>query len=96
LTIKLFSGPQPIPGNAADMPPHDTRRFRAAAVHARRISPGPLGELVYRELDAYAEFGHRLGDDGLIPRLAAAVLSVPSVPQPEDHRAQANGPRTDG
>jgi len=84
LTIKLFAGLPPIPGNAEDMPLHDARRFRAAAVHARRIYPGPIGELVYRELDAYAEFGHRLGDDGLILRLAAAVLDVPSDPRPED------------
>jgi hypothetical protein len=38
--------------------------------------PGPLGELVFRELHAYADFGYRLDNDGLIPRLATAVLAV--------------------
>jgi hypothetical protein len=66
------------------MPPHEARRFRAAAVRARRVYPGPIGELVYRELDAYAEFGHRLGGDGLILRIAAAVLATPSDVQLED------------
>jgi hypothetical protein len=84
LTITLIPAPPPIRGDAPDVPLHEARRFRAAAVRARRIYPGPIGELVYRELDAYAEFGHRLGDDGLILRLAAAVLAVPSDPQPEE------------
>jgi hypothetical protein len=52
---------------------HEKARYRAAAVLARRIYPGPLGELVHRELTAYAEFGYRVSDDGLIPRLAAAI-----------------------
>lgn len=44
----------------------------------RRLYPGPVGELVYRELTAYAEFGYRFDCDGLIPRLAAAVLAIRS------------------
>jgi hypothetical protein len=30
---------------------------------------------VHRELSAFAEFGFRLAGDGLVPRLAAEVLS---------------------
>ena len=45
--------------------------------------PGPLGELAYRELIAYAEFGYRFSDDGLISRLAAAVLATRSDHHPE-------------
>jgi hypothetical protein len=48
-------------------------RYRWAAVHGRRMYPGALGELIYRELTAYADFGYRFKDDGLIPRLAAAI-----------------------
>lgn len=55
---------------------HERSRIVAAAGHARRVLPGPLGELVERELMACAEFGHRLGDDSLIPRLARAVLAT--------------------
>ena len=47
-------------------------------------NPGPLGELAYRELTMYAEFGYRFSDDGLILRLAAAVLATWS-----DHRTEA-------
>ena len=48
-------------------------RCRAAARHARRTYPGPLGELVHRELLAYAEFGHRFGD-GLVGRVVDELL----------------------
>ena len=63
-------------GSAPPLPLHDASRLRAAAHHARRIYPEPLGELVARELTAYAEFGHRFGD-GLIQRVAAIVLATP-------------------
>lgn len=76
MTIKLFPAPPPIRGDATQMPMHERARYRAAAGHARRIYPGPLGELVFRELTAYADFGYRLAGDGLIPRLATAVLAV--------------------
>jgi hypothetical protein len=78
MTIKLYPAPPPIRGDATAMRPHDQARVRAAALRARRIYPGPLGELVFRELRAYAEFGYRLGDDGLISRLTAVVLAARS------------------
>ncbi|GAA4875527.1 hypothetical protein [Actinomycetospora straminea] len=80
MTIKLFPAPPRIHGDAEALPPHERSRFRAAAWHARRIYPGPLGELVSRELSAYAEFGYRLSNDGLIPRLATAVLATRADP----------------
>jgi hypothetical protein len=76
VTIKLFPAPPPIRGDAATLQLHERSRFRAAALHARRVYPGPIGELVFRELSAYAEFGYRLSSDGLIPRLATAVLAT--------------------
>lgn len=57
---------------------HECSRYRAAAAHARRVYPGPVGELVARELAAYAEFGYRLTTDALIPRLATQVLGTPT------------------
>lgn len=72
-------------GNAGNLASHEASRYRAAALHARRAPGGPIGELV-RELTAYAEFGHRFIDDGLIPRLAAEILATPSAP---DHHPQA-------
>jgi hypothetical protein len=76
MTIKLFPGPPPIRGDAVPLQFRESARLRAAALHARRVYPGPLGELVSRELSAYADFGYRLSNDGLIPRLATAVLAI--------------------
>jgi hypothetical protein len=49
-------------------------QFLAAAERARRVYPGTLGELLHRELSAFAEFGYRLATDDVIPRLAVEVL----------------------
>ena len=50
--------------------------MRAAALHARRRYPGALGELAYRELVAYADFGYRFATDALIPKLVAEILAA--------------------
>ncbi len=50
-------------------------RYQVAAGRARREHPGPLGELVYRELVGYAEFGHRFGHNGLLARLVDDLLA---------------------
>jgi hypothetical protein len=76
MTIRLFPGAAPVPGDAGQLHLHESARIRAAALHARRVMPGPLGELVYRELSAYAEFGHRFTADALIPRLTTEILAV--------------------
>jgi hypothetical protein len=54
----------------------DRRMYLDAADLALRAYPGALGELVHRELRAFAEFGYRLAGDGLIARLAVEVLSA--------------------
>lgn len=51
-------------------------RFRTAAHLARRVYPGSLGELVQRELTAYADFGYRFSGDSLVHRLAAEVMDT--------------------
>lgn len=65
-------------GPAAPIAAHERSRLRAAALHARRVLPGGLGELVQRELTSYADFGWRFSTDALIPRLAAEILATPS------------------
>lgn len=52
--------------------------MRSAALRARRMYPGGIGELLYRELLAYADFGHRFARDALLPELAAEILSAES------------------
>ena len=65
----------PLRGNATALAHHERSRIRAAALHGRRLYPGALGELVHRELTAYADFGYRFAGDALIPRLATEVLA---------------------
>jgi hypothetical protein len=76
MSIRLHRGPAPIQGDAQRLHLHESARIRAAALHARRVIPGPLGDLVHRELTAYAEFGYRFAADALIPRLATEILAV--------------------
>lgn len=76
MTIHIHPGPAPITGDADRLSMQEFVRFRAAALHARRTYPGPLGELVARELTAYAEFGYRFAADALIPRLATEILAI--------------------
>jgi hypothetical protein len=72
--------------DTTEMPHQDKIRYRAAALQARRLYPGPLGELVNRELSAYAEFGHRFSSDTLVPNLATAILAVHTDPSDELRR----------
>lgn len=66
-----------MPGAAGRLERHEASRYRAAAHHARHVLPGPLGELVSRELAAFADFGHRFTRDGLIADVAVEVLAMP-------------------
>jgi hypothetical protein len=65
----------PARGDATPLPYHERSRMRAAALHARRLYPGWVGELLHRELCAYADFGYRFSNDALIPRLATEILA---------------------
>lgn len=56
---------------------HEHNRIRAAALRARRIYPGPVGEVLAFELYAWAEFGYRFGGHGLIAQLVTHILTVP-------------------
>ena len=76
-------GPQRAPGLADPLQIHEKSRIRAAARHARRVYPGDVGELLYRELNAYAEFGLRLSVDALVPRLATQILAMTAA-EPSD------------
>jgi hypothetical protein len=67
--------PGPLRGDAPVLHLHERSRMRAAALHARRLYPGAVGELLHRELTAYADFGYQFAADALIPRLAAEILA---------------------
>jgi len=73
------SAPPPVARNAtADQ---DGRmRLRRAAARARHVYPGPVGQLVSREISNWEEYGYRLGGRGLI---GAIVDQVMEAPEPE-------------
>jgi len=52
-------------------------RVRAAALRAHNVIPGPIGELVQRELLAMDEFGWIPGARSLMARLLEAVERLP-------------------
>ena len=56
---------------------HERMRLRAAAFRATTLYPGPVGELVSRELLSWEEFGYRLGSDKLVMQLVDHVLDSP-------------------
>ena len=74
--FSTLPGTGPLHGSAPALAAHERSRVRAAALQARRLYPGGLGELAYRELVAYADFGYRFAADALIPRLAAEILAT--------------------
>jgi hypothetical protein len=39
------------------------------------VYPGPVGQLVHREIHAFLDFGHRFAQTNLITRLAEDILT---------------------
>ncbi|GAA2886594.1 hypothetical protein GCM10010472_51040 [Pseudonocardia halophobica] len=56
---------------------HEKMRLRAAAFRVTRLYPGPVGEVLSRELLTWEEFGYRLGGGQLVMRLVDHVLKTP-------------------
>ena len=50
------------------------RRLTDAMGEAGTRYPGPVGELVRRELRAFVDFGYRFDGSGLVPRLVDELL----------------------
>ena len=63
--------------NLVSMNHIEKMRLRAAGFRATRLYPGPVGELLSRELLTWEEFGYRLGGHRLIMRLVDHVLTTP-------------------
>jgi hypothetical protein len=57
---------------------HEQMRLRAAAVRATQVYPGPVGELLSRELLSWEEFGYRLGSRSMITGIVDTVLIAPT------------------
>lgn len=78
-TVEIINAEVPL----APMDHHEKARVRAAALRAKRIYPGAVGELVAVELLAWHDFGYRLDNGGLIMKavheISTAPLSVPAI-----------------
>ena len=58
------------------------RRIRNAAHRAKKVYPGPVGELLGQELNAYAEFSFLWCDGRTSTRMNALVDEVLGLPVP--------------
>jgi len=58
--------------------PIDRDRLHEAAERALSLYPGPVGQLVHREIQAYLDFGHRFAQASLITRLIEDILGAPT------------------
>lgn len=61
---------------------HEKMRVRAAAFRATKLYPGPVGELISRELLTWEDFGYRLGGNRLVMTLVDDVMKASEVSQP--------------
>jgi len=76
-----MSQPAPPPLDRDASADHDGRiRLRTAAARARRVYPGPIGQLISREISNWEEYGYRLGGRGLIGAIVDQVMRTP-VPE---------------
>ena len=77
-----FTLPKAIPDpTQATAPPakldlHEKSTVSAAAHRAKRLFPGPVGECLFRELDGFAQWGYRMDQSGLMPRLVAHIMTL--------------------
>jgi hypothetical protein len=55
---------------------HERMRLRAAAFRATKVYPGPVGELLSRELLSWEEFGYRLGSRGLVMGIVDEIMTA--------------------
>lgn len=56
--------------------PHEKLRLLTAAYHAKKKYPGPVGELIAREIESWADFGYRFDNSALVPRVVKEVMNV--------------------
>lgn len=69
-----------LDGTRATAPParlgaDAVRRVSSAINLATRAYPGPVGELLRRELRVWLEFGYRIGSHGLVMAIVDDVLA---------------------
>lgn len=63
------------PGTPGRLSIHDVQQLGLASSRARARYPGPVGELIVREIWAYTDFGYRFGCTGVVTRIVAELLA---------------------
>lgn len=58
----------------------DLTRLKLATSKAPMVYPGPVGELLARELSQWERFGYRFGNYGLIGGVVDDILARPTAP----------------
>lgn len=87
VTPVLSSGtPVPQPSVLEIARSERRKRVRSAAVLARRVYPGPVGDILAHELNAWDEYGHLLYD---MPENAPLLRLVEHLEQLEAERVAA-------
>jgi hypothetical protein len=56
----------------------DRDRMNQAAERALSLYPGPVGQLVHREIQAYLDFGQGFAQASLITRLIEDIVGAPT------------------
>jgi len=64
-------------GDPEIMTHHEKKRIREAAFYATKLYPGPVGELIFRELLTWEDFGYRLGGKQPVMQLVDHVMKSP-------------------
>ena len=86
----------PVAAAVPRMAHAEKARYRTAACRARTLYPGPVGELVARELLTIEEFGWTLGAGSLGIKLVAAIeeahRAADALPPPDHPRPYSSVP----
>lgn len=92
--ISLPSPPSPPLPDTADRAGHvEPARLRAARRRAVECYPGPVGEVIARELEAAAAFGFRLTRGTLYRRLVDHLIGPQSWADPAEEADHGAAPR---
>lgn len=81
----------PLAGPAERSMAADRVRIREAAARAAQVYPGPVGELLSRELLSWEQFGYRLGSRTAIMQIVDQILdaNAAATAAPADSPADA-------
>lgn len=77
-TVAPWQVPHDARDPATPMELHEKSRLRAAAFRAKRRYPGPVGEVLSREILDWHEFGFRVSNGGLIMQLVEHIMKEPT------------------